>query len=71
MTTRRQEHIAELKDRMSHKLLERFNLEEVEMLGFVPYDFKIVHDDLVERGYSPLPNLSDGTYRRIMDARKE
>ncbi len=56
---------------MSHKLLERFNLEEVEMLGFVPYDFKIVHDDLVERGYSPLPNLSDGTYRRIMDARKE
>jgi len=63
LTNRRQDHLDELKDKMARSFLLRFMLTEAESLGYAPYDFKIVHDDLVRRGItSPMEHLTDAAY---------
>jgi hypothetical protein len=67
---RRDDHLAELKDRLSHDSLERITLGLAETFGYAPYDLKIVHDDLVAKGYEAIPHLSDGSYDAAMQSRK-
>lgn len=69
--TRRAEHIAELKDRLAYETLNRLTLGIAELMGYAPYDLKIVHDDLVENhGFIPLPHLSDEAYEAAMETRR-
>lgn len=70
MTNRRQEHIDELKDRMAYSFLLNHVLTEAEALGYAPYDFKIVHDDLVQKGNRPIEHLSQGAYDAHMLTRR-
>lgn len=66
---RRDDHIIELKDKLAHHALSGLTLGLAESFGFAPYDLKIVHDDLVDKGFDSIPHLSDGAYKAAMDER--
>ena len=65
---RRADHIAELKNRMTYAFLLSTPLGHAGDHGYAPYDLKIVHDELVETGYKPIPHLSDAAYDSTMKA---
>lgn len=67
---RRDDHLIELKDRFTHFALNRITLGMAELFGFAPYDLKIAHDDLVQKGFEPIPHLSDQAYEAAMTQRK-
>lgn len=67
---RRADHIAELKNRMAYAFLLKTPLGHAEDHGYAPYDLKIVHDELVTLGYSPIPGLSDAAYDAAVKARR-
>lgn len=67
---RRNDHLIELTGDFAYRFLLTNTLGMAEVLGYSPYDFKIVHDYLVaERGFEPIPHLSDAAYRTAVQAR--
>ena len=66
---RRDDHFDELVHRLAYDTLHRTTLGMAEVLGYAPYDFKLVHDKLVLLGFEPIPHLSDGAYEAAMRER--
>ena len=67
--TRRDDHFDELRNRLAYDMLMRTTLGMAETRGYSPYDFKLVHDELVKLGFEPISHLSDAAYDAAMAAR--
>lgn len=64
------QHAIEVTDRLAYTMLNRTTFALAQALGYTLYDLKFAHDRLVEKGFPPLPHLSDIVYEAVVADRK-
>lgn len=65
---RRDDHVGELLEQLAYDMLHRLTFGLATTHGYAPHSLKLAHEALVERGFEPLPHLSEQAYATARQA---